>query len=232
MIERIIYTAEILFPLTLSICFLRDYEARKVRASLAWGVGFLLYGFLVNYVIITLVSFATERDKYIIYRIAAFGVIVLGMMLLYYGIFLLLFHQESFFRKKMKAIIIVIYLVYVLLLIQKYGDLPEPVLLLAQALKIPIFLMMAALFYRSYRKISFDDPSKRIPLIASVASLLLAVSFVPVEPLLFHVVQVTLDPIPVSGLIFYGVKSVAWILMLYSARNPAALIGGETEIPV
>lgn len=229
------YLIEVLLPMALSVCFLRDYNARKSRASLALGVGFFLYAWLTNFPNVLLISFATESEKYIVLRIAAFGIVAFALALLYYGTFLLLFRQESFSRKKMMPILTVIYLVYVFTLTQKYVYDIDVILLLMQILRAPIFLVIALLFYRTYQKRGTGDPSKRISLTASVASVLLAVSYVPVGILwiqaIFRAPVIGQEPLSVPGAIFYGLQSIAWILMLYSARTPAALMGGETEPP-
>lgn len=94
--------------------FIREYVRKKLRPSLAWGVGFALFGIVV----INLASLAAAG---ITKLLVMFGVVLTAttMSLLYYGAALLFFREGSFYREKMTVIIFLLfnaissYIVYV-----------------------------------------------------------------------------------------------------------------------
>lgn len=152
----------------LSVYFFREYTRKKLRTSLAWAVGLLIF------------SVTQIFDLYV----AAFGEITLGkpilaialivhvfgMVLLYYGTSLLFFETESFFREKLSALIMSIYIVYFgyIVAVLPVEGFREAVLAPIQlGLMTPIFLAIAISFYYVSRSVERIDPRRLILLLVS-----------------------------------------------------------------
>ncbi|MGD2249276.1 MAG: hypothetical protein PVF58_12790 [Candidatus Methanofastidiosia archaeon] len=202
------YTVGITASVVLGFYFLYDFATRKLRASLAWGIGILLY------------SLGEATDVYVNITgeitlgkpglFAALLVVACAMVLLYYGTSLLFFTKESFFREKMAVIIFAIYIVYSAYLV---GALPVEgfrqavVAPIQLGLMTPVFVVSCILFYAISWKMEPGDPARTSSFLVSAAWGLLAINsgfrglFLEYSPVIDALIQI--------------IHMVAWILLLY-----------------
>lgn len=207
-ISVISYVVAIVATVILSAYFFREYERKKLRASLAWGVGFGLY-FL-----------GQITDLYVdLYGAPAIGkaglmggltVVVLAMVFLYYGTSLLFFSPSSFFREKMSVLLAVIYIIifaYATGIIPVEGfkeQIAAPVQLLLVA---PIFFAIAILFYRVSTRLAREDPRRSTILLVSAGwgiAVVHAVTF-----------GLLLGTSAVLDTAIHSTHAISWILILY-----------------
>lgn len=162
------YVVTVLTLLILSGYFFREYGVKKLRASLAWGVGFLAYGFLNATDLIVAGAGEVTVGKAGI----GFGLLVatIAMVAFYYGTSLLFFNAGSFFREKMSAVIMVIYVLYFTYLgvtLPTEGFREAVVTPIQIGLLLPIFLVIGILFIRVARRLATDDIRRRTVLLVS-----------------------------------------------------------------
>ena len=99
MIRLVCYIINALATFVLGCYFLKEFINKRLKASLAWGIGFLMW----SPVIANLAFMATVE----ISKVAVMGGFVITSImvaLLYYGASLLFFNEESFFREKFTVI--------------------------------------------------------------------------------------------------------------------------------
>ena len=169
------YVVAIIATGIISAYFFREYSLKKLRASLAWAVGLLLYmitqiGHLASSMF---GDIAVGKPMFAILLIA----LAVSFALLYYGTSQLFFDEESFFREKMAILIFLVCLVvfsYLLITVPTEG--------FADASRLPVeiiatilFLTIAALFYRVFRGLAPDDHRRIIILLVSAGWFLAAV---------------------------------------------------------
>lgn len=203
------YTVSFIALLILAIYFFREYYRKRLRASIAWAIAFLIYS------IMTIQDAAiTAMGEEVV--LGASGLIIgllfltFSMALFYYGTSLLFFNPGSFFREKITVIIAVIYVVYSFYLVttlpvEGFRDAAAPYLQLG--LMTPIVLVITVLFYRVSRRLSGDDPRKRTVLFVSAGWFLLLCNTIYRGAFL--------EPFGVSNAFFNVLLAVGWILILY-----------------
>lgn len=192
----------------LSIYFLREWRAKKLRASLAWCLGFLFYFFtMVTDLAISMFGEVSAGTATI-----AFGLLVvaLGVTLFYYGAALLFFSPKSFFREKLSVIIMAIFIVLSIYLVathpaEGFRDAAAPYIQLL--LMSPVFFVIAVLFYQVSRRLDADDPRKRTVLLVSSGWFILLINSLYRGTYLGY--SATVDAI--LNLVHLG----AWFVLLY-----------------
>ena len=222
---------EIAAALILSAYFFHDYAAKKRRASLAWGFGFLIHGILSRFWIFPEI-FSGQINLsglpgvyyFIVFMPLIFGVLIaFEMTSFYYGASLLFFGKRSFFREKMSILFMVIYSALSFYFIQENirtgsWGLGEPISPSHWVLKIPIFFLITILFYRTYLEAGSNEPSKRIFLVVFMAWLMMTINAIPLSLGIYY-----FGPL---ALITQNLEPVAWILMVYcmTIRRAAVLV--------
>lgn len=198
--------------LILSVYFLRDYGAKKLRASLAWGLAFALYcpAALVE-VFIRIAGEVKVGWGGIIFGLA---IVTLAMTLFYYGASLLFFNPGSFFRGRMTLLIFLIYVVYYsyvvsILPLEGFRTAVAPYSSIGGI--FPIFLTVSALFYRVSGRIAPGDPRRRTVLLVSSGWLLggLVHLYLGLSAAFLTISLAVLDPV------INVIHALAWILILY-----------------
>ncbi len=199
------YAANTITLLLLAGYFLREYMTKRLRASLAWGLGFLLFAI----VIINLAFLVTvEMTKTSVY----FGFLVTATMvaLLYYGTSLLFFREGSFFREKMTAIywLVMVLIGWTLTYLSK----PDPAELAkvgrpSMVMFVIAYVIIGILFYRVSRRLPEDDPRKRTIAMVSTAWFILAIWNIYIGTLL------DVYPTVEAGVLLFG--SFGFLLLLY-----------------
>lgn len=192
--------------LVLSAYFFREYFAKKLRASLAWAIGLLLYSLTQIQPVLVEISGPTEVGTTTM--TIGFLMLALAMTLLYYGTSQLFFSQGSFFREKMSIIIMLIFFVIIIL----FSSLSKPEDFIAGATALsgiivmgPIKAIIAFLFYRVFRRLTADDPRRMtVFLLAFGWALDALTAFVFGLALSATIEAVT-----------HLVHAVAWIIILY-----------------
>lgn len=166
LIRLVSYILNTLVILVLSGYFFREYLIKKLRASLAWGIGFLFLGIAMA----NLTFMATVEVTRPMVLIG--GVFTATMIaLLYYGASLLFFREGSFFREKMA----IVYFALVLI-VQTTTALLAPADRIAETVRGPTlgligiaYLLIAILFYQVSRRLSAEDPRRRTITLVSAA---------------------------------------------------------------
>lgn len=151
--------------------FAREYLAKRLRASLAWCLGFFLFGLVV----LNLIFITTEVTKGIVYL----GYLLAAVMVfgLYYGASLLFFREGSIFREKFAALyaLIVILTGWILTYVTPVDQIIERLKLPSIAFYALIFFIIAVLFLQVSRRISSEDPRKRTLILVSAAWFILTI---------------------------------------------------------
>jgi hypothetical protein len=202
------YAISVVVTFVLSMYFFREYRYKKLRASLAWGIGLFLYAFTQ----LTDISVAVFGEMSVGKPGLVAGLVVtaLGMVLFYYGTSLLFFSPGSFFREKMSALILVVYTLYfsyLVITLPVEGFREAVVAPIHIGLLVPIFLVISVLFYRVSRRLPHDDPRRRTILLVSAGWLCLVFNsgfrafFLGYNPILDALIE--------------SLHVLAWILILY-----------------
>ncbi|MBU7044921.1 MAG: hypothetical protein HXS54_00675 [Theionarchaea archaeon] len=142
----------------LSVYFLRDFFTKRLRASLAWGIGFLLFGLVV----LNLILLSTaELSKSAVY----FGFLLTSVMVfcLYYGASLLFFNERSFFREKMAIIycLATLFIGLILTYLTPTEKIVETMRTPTTAMYGILYIVITILFYQVSRRIPEGDPRRR-----------------------------------------------------------------------
>lgn len=201
------YVIAIIATLVLSAYFFREYLRKKLRASLAWGIGLLLYFFGVLGDLIVEMSGEVSMGKPGLFL--ALLITVVGMVMLYYGTSLLFFSPGSFFREKLTAILLLglgAYSVYLIMTVPLEGF-RETIAPLMQAPFTLIYFIIGYLFYRVSRRLPSGDPRRMTVSMVAVAWFLLV--FNSLYRMLF------LGFSGITDAVFEISLGVAWILILY-----------------
>ncbi len=171
------YTIAIAAVIVLSAYFFREYITKRLRASLAWSLGFLFYS-IAQIAHLSADLFGEKSVGKPVFGIGM-AVLVLAVTLFYYGTSLLFFSEKSFFREKMTAIILVFYSVYsavILAVLPVEGFVKAVASPLSLGEMLPMFLVVAIPFYRTSRTLDQGDPRKQILLLLSAAWFFVAIS--------------------------------------------------------
>ncbi|KYK37998.1 MAG: hypothetical protein HXS46_14000 [Theionarchaea archaeon] len=142
----------------LAVYFLRDFARKRLRASLAWGLGFAFFG-------VAMVPMAAIATIEITKPAMAIGVVIssLEVLFLYYGASLLFFREGSFFREKFAVIyflatIVVGELFVMYTPIEKVAERLAPGVTAIIAI---VYIACAILFFQVSRRLPKDDPRRR-----------------------------------------------------------------------
>lgn len=170
MIRLVSYSINAVASIVLAGYFIREFWMKRLRASLAWGIGFLLFGVAV----INLYTLAAiEMSKFAVYIGYIFSSAFISF--LYYGASLLFFKEGSFFREKMAVIyfLIVLFIGWILTYISPVEQIPE----LGGYMMfffVFIYLVISLLFYRVSRRVPEEDPRRRTLTLVALAWILIA----------------------------------------------------------
>ncbi|MBU7016050.1 MAG: hypothetical protein HXS44_00970 [Theionarchaea archaeon] len=202
------YSVAIAATLLLSAYFFREYATKRLRASLAWAIGLLLYAFGQISDLSVDISGEVAVGKPTLAVALIF--VALGMTLFYYGTSLLFFSPGSFFREKISVIIFVIYTVfffYLITVLPLEGLKGAVVMPIQLGTMFPIFLVIAILFYRVSERLSRDDPRRRTVTLVAVGWSLAAVNAFLRGTILGR--STTIDTA------ILALHAVAWLFVLY-----------------
>ena len=152
------YVVNIISSFILGVFFIREFSIKRLRASLAWGLGFILFGITISNLAFMA---AAEVSKPAVYIGFAFTAIFIA--LLYYGASLLFFKERSFWREKMT--VIWFFAVLLVGLVLTYFTPAEQI---TQAVRGPsltltgtVYFVIAILFYQVSRRIPKEDTRRR-----------------------------------------------------------------------
>ncbi|MBU7044328.1 MAG: hypothetical protein HXS47_12130 [Theionarchaea archaeon] len=207
MLYTVSYIIAIAAAIILSMYFFREYSIKRLPASLAWGIGFILYALAqTSHLIAELFGEVTlGKSGYfgglLIYAIA--------MTLFYYGTSLLFFNPGSFFREKAAILIFAVlgsfsgYITYSFPLegfTQTAGTYIQSVMWI-------IFLIITFLFYRVTRRLPKNDPRKKVLSLVSVGWAMVTMYTLYLGLLIGRWV--------IIDALFLIIHAVAWIMILY-----------------
>lgn len=200
------YLIAIAVTLVLSAYFIREYRVKKLRASLAWSLGFLAWAFVMLTDLFAIFQGETIVGKPVIF----FGLIVLAMSmtLFYYGTSLLFFSPGSFFREKMSILIMVSFAllsVYLVMVFQEEGFRAEAAKILQPVMTF-IFLVISVLFYRVSRRLGKGDPRRTTVLLVSIAWLLIAIQ---------NAYRIFVGYSMATDIIFQSLYVPGWLILFY-----------------
>jgi hypothetical protein len=198
------YTLDIIALVLLAGYFIREFVAKRLRASLAWGLGFLFFIF----VILNLAGLAVgEVSK----STVLFGVILssLSLTLYYYGASLLFYGEGSFMREKMTVIIFIIIfgIASSIVYITPAAELAETLRAPFIAMAVLVTLTISVLFYQVSRRLDRADHRRRTVTLVSLAWLVVTIWLCYIG--LFWGVYPLLE----AGVFVLG--SVGFLLLLY-----------------
>ncbi len=195
----------------LSVYFFREYRAKKLRASLAWGIGFLAYFPAA----IVEVLIATTGEIEVGWGGILFGlaIVTIAVTLFYYGASLLFFGPGSPFRERMAVLIFIIYVVYSAVIVsilplEGFRDAVVP--FTSGGLIFPVFIVVSALFYRVSGRIPHDDPRRRTILLVFTGWFLAAFNHIALAAL-----AISEFSSPILDSTLNIIHALAWILILY-----------------
>jgi hypothetical protein len=160
------YVINAIVLLVLSGYFIREFITKRLRASLAWGIGFLLFAIAMLNLGLLAAAEVTKPQ-------VMFGFVLTSLMvgLLYYGASLLFFKEGSFFREKMAVIyfLAVLFVGIVLTYITPAEQISEQVRTPSLALVEIAYFVIAVLFLQVSRRIPKEDPRRRTIALVSTA---------------------------------------------------------------
>lgn len=161
------YGVDIIVCFLLVGYFIREYMKKKLRASLAWAVGFLLLSFMI----ISLASYTTVAEVSKLQVMVAFVLAASAVSSLYYGTSLLFFDEESFFREKITAVLFVVVVLIgsILTYITPEGQLVATVGFWTTWVFLAFYVTIGILFYRVSRKLLRGDPRRRTITLVALA---------------------------------------------------------------
>lgn len=160
------YAVNIIASFLLAGYFIREFITKRLRASLAWGLGFTMLGI----VLITLAfAVTTVISKPALYFGFLFSATTIS--LLYYGTSLLFFREGSFFREKMTVILwlAVILIGWSLTYIIPADQVLERTRLPSSVINVLIYFVIGILFYQVSRRIPKEDPRRRTITLVAIA---------------------------------------------------------------
>lgn len=162
MLYTISYIIAIAAAVTLSLYFFREYSIKKLPASLAWGIGFILYAFAQSEHLIAVLfgEVALGKPGYL----GGLLIYAVAMTLFYYGTSLLFFNPGSFFREKVATIIFAVLALYSGYITYSFPieGFTKAAGTYIQSVMWIIFLIITFLFYRVTRRLPIKDPRKKV----------------------------------------------------------------------
>jgi hypothetical protein len=205
------YLVAIGVGIILSIFFLLEYRRKKLHASLAWGLGFLLYWIAQSVDLSTLIFGEPVVGRVALW--AGLTIAWLSIVLFYYGASLLFFSPASFFRERFTVAIAVICLAFFTYTIATFPlvgfrDVIRPYVQLL--VSFPVFIVISYFFFRTSRRLASDDPRRQTVILVAFGwfiNALYAVFFAE-----FQGLYSTVD------VLFYLLHATAWILLLFGMR--------------
>ena len=161
------YIVDIIVCFILVGYFIREYVYKKLRASLAWAVGFTLFGFLI----ISLASYTTIAEVSKFQVMMAFIFAALAVSSLYYGASLVYFDEGSFFREKMTVALFVGVLVIgsIITYITPQAQLISTMGFWTTWIFFSVYVAIGTMFYSVASKLSKGDPRRRPIIMVALA---------------------------------------------------------------
>ncbi len=202
------YIIAIAAVISLSGYFFREYSIKRMHASLAWSLGFLFYGIAqINHL-----SADVLGDVRVGKPAFAIGMMMLvfAVTLFYYGTSLLFFDEGSFYREGLPVIIFLGYSVYSVVILvelplEGFVEAVAPFLSLGEMM--PMFLVIAAPFYLTSKKLDQSDPRRHMLLLLFTGWFFVAVSSA--------YLGTSLGFSWVTDSMIYILQMLAWLLILY-----------------
>jgi hypothetical protein len=146
--------------------------------------------------------------------------LAVALTLFYYGTSVLFFKSGSVYRERVPLILFIFYVVYLVIIVVIFpeeGFIDKAAAPIELVVILPIFLVIAFLFYRLSRRIPPEDPSKQIVFIVSLGWFLAAVDA-------FYL-ALFLGSSGITDSLINIVHAAAWLLILYGmALGKAARI--------
>lgn len=202
------YTIAIVAVISLSGYFFREYSIKKMQTSLAWSFGFLFYGIAQ----IAHLSADVLGDVRVGKPVFGIGMMMLvfAITLFYYGTSLLFFDEGSFLREGLPVIIFLGYTAYsivILIELPLEGFVEGVAPLLSLGEMMPMFLVIAAPFYYTSKKLDQSDPRKHMLLLLFTGWFFVAVSSA--------YIGTSLGFSGITDSMIYMLQMLAWLLILY-----------------
>ncbi len=186
--------------------FLMKYSHKRMTVPLVWGIGFFFFGF--SQVPILIMRYFRDPTTNMAFALLGAFIAILSLAFLYYGASLLFFAKGSFMQKPLSLIFFVVMLVC--LAVFPFMIAPENILrsiffLVATGFIFSLLLIVALIFFVTWRHLEPDIPRRPNVLFVAVAWAVYAVtnglgSFSVGTPFEW---------------IFYVVSSVAFLFLLY-----------------
>ncbi|MGD2248632.1 MAG: hypothetical protein PVF58_09515 [Candidatus Methanofastidiosia archaeon] len=207
-VVAISYVVSIVATATLAVYFFREYAQKKLRASLAWGLGLLVYVFamITDFSVDISGEMAVGKPALLIGLMVTFA----GMTLFYYGTSLLFFNRGSFFREKISALLFIFYIavsVYLVVTLPTEGFKEAVRFPLETFLISPVYFAISILFYRVSARVDSDDPRRQTILFVAAGWFLLLIG--GLYRGLFFGSSAAFDSLS------HIVRATAWLLILY-----------------
>jgi hypothetical protein len=207
MLYTISYIIAIVAAILLSMYFFREYTIKKLPASLAWGIGFILYALAQSSHLVAELfgEVALGKSGYFV------GLLIyaIAMTLFYYGTSLLFYNPGSFFREKAATVIfafLALYSGYI-----TYSFPLEGFTQIAgtyiQSIMWIFFLIITFLFYRVTRRLPKNDPRKKVLSLVSLGWALVTIYTLYLGLLIGRW--------PIIDALFLIIHAVAWCMILY-----------------
>ncbi|KYK36435.1 MAG: hypothetical protein AYK19_08625 [Theionarchaea archaeon DG-70-1] len=201
------YIVTIGATLILSMYFFREYYLKRLRASLAWAAGLLLYGIVqIGHLAVAMVGEVAMGKPAMG---GALVILALALTLIYYGTSQLFFSPGSFFREKMSAFVLLICFVLFAVLLATFptegfaARIPPYV----EPLATLVFLFTGVSFYNVFRRLGPGDPRRRTVLLVSLGWFLVVIDTIYLG--FAQGLSRTLDTV------INIEHAVAWLLLLY-----------------
>ncbi len=197
------YGLNVIVCLVLAGYFFREYSSKKLRASLAWGIGF---GFWIYATVAAAFFIGVEE---VTKTALALSIIPAAtfVALLYYGASLLFFSEGSFFRGKTAVIywLAVAFVGWTLTYITPTDLIIERVSLPLMVMFTIGYLVISVLFYRVSRRLPKEDPRRRTVSLVAVSWIIIACWQISVGSVENSVIE--------AGITIFG--TFGYILLLY-----------------
>ncbi len=208
LIYAVSYVVAIVASVILSAYFLREYYNKRLRASVSWGFGFLMFAIGQANHLYSQMFGTVVLGKTVL--LVATVLVFTGMVAFYYGTSLLFFRRGSFFREKMSVVLWLILLIFAIYLGLTFETAEQYVEGIADPISLfvfsPIFFIMGILFYRVSGRLGRDDPRRRTILSVAAGWFFAVISSVFIALLGRSLILDTF---------VHFTRLLAWILILY-----------------
>ncbi|MGD2248624.1 MAG: hypothetical protein PVF58_09475 [Candidatus Methanofastidiosia archaeon] len=212
LIRLVCYVIDIIVCFLLVGYFIREYMIKKLRASLAWAVGFFLFSLMI----ISLASYTTIDTVSKIQVMVAFVLASSAVSSLYYGAALIYFGEKSFFREKMTSIFFVgiIIIGSILTAVTDKSELVSTVGNYTNGIFLLVYVVIGSMFFAVSRKLPGGDPRKRAINMVGIAWYIVAIWNTYVGLFWGE------DPLLEAGMFLLG--SFGFLLLLYGMTTGKA----------